>query len=167
MKSLHSVFFWSFIKSQAKSIWEEYVVSQSWHQNATNDFLFFLLKLHEKSKDRSDKKYDVKIFDCSHCDTKFGLLFCDRNLWNLKTWRHKNMVSKLFIALIVITNSAFYFVTGTSEICRHEDTKNMVSKLFIALIVINISAFFDRNFCNSQFSKFSKVESIGNPAGIG
>ena len=77
------------------------------------------------------------------------------------------MMSKLFIALIVIRNSAFYFVTGISEICRHEDTKNMVSKLFIALIVINISAFFDRNFCNSQFSKFSKVESIGNPAGIG
>ena len=42
-------------KSRNKSIWEEYVVSQSWHQNATNDFLFqcFLLKLHEKSKDRT------------------------------------------------------------------------------------------------------------------
>ena len=35
----------------------------------------------------------------------------------------KNTVSKLFIALIVMRNSAFYFVTGISEICRHEDTK--------------------------------------------
>ena len=90
------------------------------------------------------KKYGVKTFDCSHCDKKFGL-FCVRNVWN---WRHEDtesMVSKLFIALIVIRNSAFYFVTGISEICRHEDTKNMVSKLFIALIVINISAFFDNS----------------------
>ena len=59
---------------------------------------------------------------------------------------------KTFIALIVIRNSAFYFVTGIYEIWTHEDTKNMVSKLFVALIVINISAFFDRNYCSSQFS---------------
>ena len=41
------------------------------------------------------------------------------------------MESKL---LIMIRNSAF-FLTGISEISRHEDTKIIVSKLFIALIV--------------------------------
>ena len=71
----------------------------------------------------------------------------------MKTWRHKNMVSKLFIALIVITNSALYFVTGISEICRHEDTKNMVSKLFIALIVISNLAFLWHNFMKFQDTK--------------
>ena len=112
MKSLLPVFCWSFIKSQEINQFERSTLYHSLGIKMPPMISSFLLKLHEKWKDRSDKKYDVKIFDCSHCDTKFGLLFCDRNLWNLKTWRHKNMVSKLFIALIVIRNLAFYFVTG-------------------------------------------------------
>ena len=60
---------------------------------------------------------------------------------NTKT---KSMESKLLIALIMIRNSAF--LTGISEISRHEDTKIMVSKLFIALIVKRNLAFFDSNF---------------------
>ena len=128
-------------KSRNKSIWEEYVVSQS----IPSSFFYWTFMKGQKTEETwRRKKYDVKIFDCSHCDKKFGLLFCDRNLWNLKTWRHKNMVSKLFIALIVIRNSAFYFVTRISENCWHEDTKYMVSKLFIAFVVVNISVFTKR-----------------------
>ena len=41
------------------------------------------------------KKYIVKTFDCSHCDKKFGL-FCDKNVWNLKTWIHKKYGVKTF-----------------------------------------------------------------------
>ena len=99
-------------KSRNKSIWEEYAVSHTALASKCNQWfpLFFYWSFMKSQKTEETwrrKKYDVKIFDCSHCDTKFGLLFCDRNLWNLKTWRHKNMVSKLFIALIVIRNSAF------------------------------------------------------------
>ena len=76
-------------KSRNKSIWEEYVVSQSWHQNTTNDFLFFYWSFMKSQK----------------------------------TEATKSMMSKFLIALIVIRNLAFYFVTGIYEIWRHEDTK--------------------------------------------
>ena len=76
-------------KSRNKSIWEEYIVSQSWHQNATNDFLFFYWSFMKSQK----------------------------------TEATKSMMSKFLIALIVIRNLAFYFVTGIYEIWRHEDTK--------------------------------------------
>ena len=37
------------------------------------------LKVTIPFEDMKTQKYDVKTFYCSHCDKKFGLLFCDKN----------------------------------------------------------------------------------------
>ena len=131
-------------KSRNKSIWEEYVVlvlASKCNQWFPLVFYWSFMKSQKTEETWRRKKYDVKIFDCSHCDKKFGLLFCDRNLWNLNTWRHKNMVSKLFIALIVIRNSAFYFVTGFHEIWT-QNTQNNGVKTFCC------------SHCDKHFSLF-------------
>ena len=44
---------------------------------------------------------------------------CDRNFWNLKTWRHKSTVSKLLVALIVIKK----FGLSWQEFLKLEDMK--------------------------------------------
>ena len=56
---------------------------------------------------QKDKKYGVKTFDCSHYDKKFGFFFTGIS----EISRHEDtkiMVSKLFIALIVKRNLAFF-----------------------------------------------------------
>ena len=99
-------------KSRNKSIWEEYVVlvlASKCNQWFPLVFYWSFMKSQKTEETWRRKKYDVKIFDCSHCDKKF---------------------------------SAFYFVTGIDEIWRNEDTKSMMSKFLIALIVIRNSAFY-------------------------
>ena len=67
------------------------------------------------------KKCGVKTFYCSHCNKKFVLF--------LTIWRHedtKSMVSKLFIALILIRSSSFL------TIWRH-DTQKIWCQNFLLL----------------------------------
>ena len=98
-------------KSRNKSIWEEYVVSQSWHQNATNDFLFQCFFTEASWKVKRQKRHEDA----------------------------KSMMSKFLIAFKKF--SAFYFVTGIYEIWRHEDTKIWCQNFLLLSLWLEIRPF--------------------------